>query len=375
MKFRVDPRGVTLANPDVLNPAPSPNAPATYLLRIPVHFTQLLDDVLHQWGATLIKKLGAEYFLVKRRHGAVLDTLLTPRFIRWVLPLHHVWPCNPSKMEGFGEKAAQTLTTKFSDSGIQGVFVGVLDASSRDEFYKIQAKSLRGRVMQLFGDAAVGFAKVEDQDASKPSLFCLVGEQGLYCGVGSPRETNGFYPGGTKFISQKAPHMISRAGAKIAEALHYVRLVREVPRRAAHWLELGACPGGMTSELLERGYRVTAVDRAPLDPRLRGRDGLKFHKADVAEFVADVGTEFDALLCDMNGESSFALGEVVRLARLLRPGGLVVFTLKASGIESYKDYVDHLGSAVKQAKAGGLRLIANTHLTYNRHELTLFFER
>jgi len=287
--------------------------------------------------------------------------------------MDHVWPCQPRKMEDFIEKAAGAVAKKFAGKGIQGVFVGVLDPSSREGFYKTMAKSLRGRVMQLFGEASL--CKVEEQDPGMPSLFCLVGEEGLYCGVENPRAANGFYPGGTKFISQKAPHMISRAGAKIAEALHYLELYRPVPPEGSRWLELGACPGGMTSELLERKYRVTAVDRAPLDVRLKGREGLKFSKADVSAYEPDQGELFEALLCDMNGDPSFALGQVVRLSRFLRKGGLVVFTLKATGIESHGQYIDHFRAAVLRAEKGGLGLLANTHLTYNRHEFTLFFER
>ena len=169
--------------------------------------------------------------------------------------------------------------------------------------------------------------------------------------------------------------MISRAGAKIAEALHYLRLYREPPAAGSHWLELGACPGGMTSELLERGYMVTAVDRAPLDSRLRNRENLKFLKSDVTEYEPDPGVRFDALLCDMNGETSLALGQVARMARNLSPKALVVFTLKTAGIASYREFVGHFRSAIAQAEAGRLRLITSTHLTSNRHEFTLFFEK
>jgi hypothetical protein len=356
--------------------AVSPSGPPpTSLIRIPIHFEAFRNEILGDLGASLIKPLAAEYLLV-RMHGAPkLAPLPTPRFVRWMIPMDHLWPCQPRKMADFTEKAARTLATKFSGRDLQGVFIGLLDPSAKDAFYKTMATSLRGRTLQLFGDEAKGFRKVEEQDPMKPSLFCLIGDEGLYGGVSSPGEANGFYPGGTKFISQKAPHMISRAGAKIAEALHYLRLHLKAPAAGSHWLELGACPGGMTSELLERGYKVTAVDRAPLDPRLKGREHLHFVKADSADFVPDPGIRFDALLCDMNGETDFALGQVVRHAKALKPDGLVVFTLKTAGVTDYQDILRHYRAAMAQAVAGGLRLVTSTHLTYNRHEFTLFFEK
>ena len=80
-----------------------------------------------------------------------------------------------------------------------------------------------------------------------PNLFCLVGKEGLFCGLQSPAASNGFYPGGTKFIRQNTPDTISRAGAKIAEALHYLQLKKTPPPAGSQWLELGASPGGMTA--------------------------------------------------------------------------------------------------------------------------------
>ena len=67
----------------------------------------------------------------------------------------------------------------------------------------------------------------------------------------------------------------------------------------SHWLDLGASPGGMTSELLARGHRVTAVDRAPLDARLRHANGLIFAQEDVAAFRPRTDMVFDAIVCDL----------------------------------------------------------------------------
>ncbi|MFC7338315.1 SAM-dependent methyltransferase [Haloferula chungangensis] len=346
-----------------------------WLIRISKHFADFTDDVIAGLEAKKVKSLGEEYTLIQCRNPSRLQGSDASHFVRWNLPMSHVWPCNPQKMEGFIEKAAQTLHRKFSGQGLQGVFVGILDPSARDGYYKALATNLRGRTLQIFDEEAKGFKSVEEQDASKSSLFCMVGKEGLYCGVQSPKGSNGFYPGGTKFISQKADHTISRAGAKIAEALHYLPLHRPVPPEGGHWLELGACPGGMSSELLERGYEVTAIDRAPLDQRLDKHRGLHFIKADVAEFEPSARASFDALLCDMNGETPIALGQVIRLSKSLKPGGLVVFTLKTAGVDSYAGINQHFENALNQAVKGWLKLIAATHLTYNRNEFTLFFER
>ena len=295
-------------------------------------------------------------------------------FIRWNMPVQHSWPCHPRAMAGFVEKAAQALTRKFAAAQPQLLLVGVLDPSSADTYYRKLASNLRGRTLQLFPVPVLPAPEVEAQDPDAVTLFCLLGNEGVFCGLHPPKLANGFYPGGTRFISQHSPTTISRAGAKVAEALHYLRLHRQLPPPQAHWLELGASPGGMTSELLARGYRVTAVDRAPLHPRLATTPGLAYTCSDAATFRPPTGTRYDAILSDMNGPASDSLTAVLRLAKFLVPGGLVIFTLKTAGVSSSEE-VQHLCAAITtRAAGGGLRWLAQTHLTYNRHEFTLFFE-
>ena len=152
-------------------------------------------------------------------------------------------------------------------------------------------------------------------------------------------------------------------------------MFRPEPPSGTAWLELGASPGGMTSELLKRKYKVTAVDRAPLDARLAREKGLQFTKADIAWFVPEVGAKFGAMLCDMNGDPREAMKQVVRLSVFLKPGGIVIFTLKTTGAETM-DRIETLERGILEtAEKAGLRLIVETHLTYNRQEFTLFFER
>jgi 23S rRNA (cytidine2498-2'-O)-methyltransferase len=232
---------------------------------------------------------------------------------------------------------------------------------------------LRGRTLQLFPPAVAAIKDVEAQLPDRATLFCLVGKEGLYCGMQSPKDSNGFYPGGTKYISQSSPDTISRAGAKIAEALHYLRLYQEVPAAGSHWLELGACPGGMTSELLEREYRVTAIDRAPLDKRLDRKDRLHFILGDVATFEPGTTVSFDAILSDMNGDALEAMSQVARLSKKLKQCGLAIFTLKTSGVASFSEMNDLFNHAIQIAKSSGLLLLAKTHLTYNRLEFTMIF--
>ena len=348
-------------------------APAQWLVRISEVFAPFTGEILTALGASAAKPLGSEYQLVKLADPAALHDSRAAKFVRWNLPVHLAWPCNPKKMDGFVEKAAQAIFRKFGSTCPQALLFGPLDPSAPHPYYKTLASNLRGRTLQLFPRLA-GAPDAEAQSPDAPTLFCLVGKEGLFCGLQSPKDSNGFFPGGTKYISQSAASTISRAGAKIAEALHYLRLHRPPIAPGSHWLELGASPGGMTSELLQRGFRVTAVDRAPLDARLKNAPGLTFAHGDAATFTPAAGERFDALLSDMNGDARDSIGHVIRLSRQLRPGGLVVFTLKTPNVTTVGEADALFDEVDTLADRAGLRLFARTHLTYNRQEFTLFFE-
>ena len=346
---------------------------STWLIRIPAVFAAWEGDILRGLGAEARKLLGREFRLIRLEDPAVLGDSAAAKYVRWNLPVHHSWPCCPREVEGFIEKAAQALARKFGGMAPQTVLAGAFDPGDPVRYYRTLASNLRGRTLQLFPPGAGAVKSAEDQDRQAPTLFCMVGKEGLFCGMRSPAAAHGYYPGGTKYIRQNTPGTISRAGAKIAEALHHLRLYQPPPSAGSRWLELGASPGGMTAELLERGYQVTAVDRAPLDSRLEGVGGLRFVLADAATFRPDKGAAYEAILSDMNGEARESITRVIRLTEYLRPGGLVVFTLKLAGVGSFAAANAVEADVVGRAAVAGLRVIARTHLTYNRHEFTLFF--
>jgi 23S rRNA C2498 (ribose-2'-O)-methylase RlmM len=343
-------------------------------VRVSEVFEEFVPDIVAGLSGEVLKKLGSEYHLIRTSDPRALQQSEASKFIRWNLPVEHAWPCNPEKMEGFVEKAAQALARKFGSRDPQALFIGQLDPSASNRYYKTLASNLRGRTLQLFSKEIAGFKEVEAQDCDQPTLFCLIGSEGLFCGMQSPKASNGLHPGGTKYISQNSPDTISRAGAKIAEALHYLLMHRKPLRKGGRWLELGASPGGMTSELLARGYQVTAIDRAPLDKRLDRQANLVFARLDVAAFQPNPRMRYDAILSDMNGDPAESIRQVGRLSRNLNPGGLVVFTLKTTGASGFAEINALDRSVVETAAREGLQLVARTHLTYNRHELTLFFE-
>ena len=111
--------------------------------------------------------------------------------------------------------------------------------------------------------------------------------------------------------------------------------------------------------------------------RLKGRAGLVFVHSDVTHFEPGAGVVYDAMLSDLNGPPEESIDEVIRLSGALKPGGLVVFTVKVAKVEagSMAGTCARVRRIEERAAGAGLRVVARTHLTYNRHEFTLFLER
>lgn len=343
------------------------------LIRISEVFAPLHEMILARCGIRAAKRLGREYWLFSCDEKWNASTYPESLWLRWNMRVDHAWPCVPEKTENFLEKSALALIRKFATAPLQQIMVGPLLSGSPHPLYKKMSSQLQQRLRTEFPLRCHG-QEPEHQDPQGMTLFVLLGKEGLFASVSSPRDCGGFFAGGSKHISHRASHSISRAGAKVAEALHFLPLHRPAPPASSHWLELGASPGGMTAELLERGYLVTAVDRAPMDARVASHPRLQCYAQDARNFQPPRGEFYDALLCDMNGSAAESLDTVLTKVPSLRSGAVVVFTMKTHRAANLDDMVALHQHVIAQAKKGGLSFLAQTHLTYNRHEFTLFWQ-
>jgi len=289
------------------------------------------------------------------------------------MPIEHTWPANPSKTDAFVEKAAQGLYRKFGEAAPANILVAAVHADPRS---KAMASNLRGRALQVFGFEGRS-PSPETVDPDAPVVIALVSSKGLQAGVTTPRRAKSYYSGGIRFVRQEGEAVVSRAGAKIVEGLTLLSLCRALPAPPdlAHWLELGASPGGMTAELLSRGYRVTALDRAALAPKLKGHARLIFRNEDVTAYSPPSGMLYDALLCDMNGPWERSIKEVIRLSGFLVPNSPLVFTLKFNTLETPAAVLGAIRQVDAIALAAGVVSLLTTHSSFNRNELTCLFRR
>jgi 23S rRNA (cytidine2498-2'-O)-methyltransferase len=121
----------------------------------------------------------------------------------------------------------------------------------------------------------------------------------------------------------------SRAFTKLVEAEQRLGL-----RIAAGetCVDLGACPGSWSYVALNRGARVTAVDRSPLRADLMANPHLTFHQGDAFKFTPDAPVDW--LLCDVIAAPERSVELVLDWVRQRRCRRFVV-TIKFKGHADY----------------------------------------
>lgn len=175
--------------------------------------------------------------------------------------------------------------------------------------------------------------------------------------LASPTKASPFVNGECLFAEDRAGPP-NRAYLKLWEA--FCRIGRW-PAVGERCLDLGASPGGWTWVLASLGTLVTAVDRAPLDPRVATLPGVTERR----ESAFGVAPEtVDWLVCDVIAYPDRLLALVQRWIEA-GAAGTIICTIKFQGA------TDHDAADAFAAIPGG-RLM---HLFHNKHELTFVWGR
>lgn len=175
--------------------------------------------------------------------------------------------------------------------------------------------------------------------------------------LASPVKTSPFPNGECRFVEDRTGPP-SRAYLKLWEAC---ALLRRWPRPGETCLDLGAAPGGWTWALASLGARVTAVDKAPLDPAVAAMPGVTLRQDSAFALAPE---PVDWLCCDV---VAYPARLLALLRRWLDAGAArhVVATVKFQG---------ETGHATAEAFAA-IPHARLRHLFHNKHELAFLWSR
>jgi len=131
-------------------------------------------------------------------------------------------------------------------------------------------------------------------------------------------------------------------------------------------IDLGASPGGWTRILRQRGFSVWAVDPAAMDDRIAHDPDVHHVRTTANPFLATTDLVADLVVNDMRMDPGLSSALMVEAARRVRPGGMMIQTLKVTPHQALR-VVRH--ALANLAPAWDVVLARQLH--HNRNEVTV----
>jgi 23S rRNA (cytidine2498-2'-O)-methyltransferase len=186
-----------------------------------------------------------------------------------------------------------------------------------------------------------------------------------FLGVSAVADNLSDWAGGVRRFA-RMDEQVSRSEFKLLEALEVFGI--DLPVRGIA-LDLGAAPGGWTRTLRERGLYVTAIDPAELAPGLLNDKGIRYRRTTAENYLANAPDQFDVIVNDMRMDARAAARLMCAYARVLRPGGFVIMTLKLPEHER-EPFIDHAFNILRMAYT----IAGARQLFHNRSEITVYLQ-
>lgn len=168
------------------------------------------------------------------------------------------------------------------------------------------------------------------------------------------------WPDGQCFFIEDKENPPNRAYLKLWEAL---TLLNRYPQKGDLALDLGASPGGWTYVMQSFGAQVTAVDKAPLSPKIASLPGVQcLQQSAFALEPEQSEVTYNWVLSDVACYPERAYNLIMKWIESKKAKQLI-FTIKLQGKTDLKIIQE-------------LQKIPNSHISnlfYNKHEATFFY--
>ncbi|WP_133180828.1 23S rRNA (cytidine(2498)-2'-O)-methyltransferase RlmM [Shewanella decolorationis] len=201
---------------------------------------------------------------------------------------------------------------------------------------------------------------------------CFIGPGRAYVGYSFSNNSSPYFMGIPRLkMAADAP---SRSSLKLDEA--FAQFVpkeeQEVRVRSGmNAVDLGACPGGWTYQLVRRGMMVSAVDNGPMNEKLMETGQVKHFREDGFRFEPQRKNIY-WLVCDM-------VEKPARVAELIEAWAIngwfkeAIFNLKLPMKSRYKEVMAILNTMQEILKENGINefQLQCKHLYHDRDEVTV----
>ncbi|MGY3803793.1 SAM-dependent methyltransferase [Pigmentibacter ruber] len=345
----------------------------SWLVHVAKNFFPVWENLLKlQLKSSLeIKKISNDFYLITAGDSFLAEKLLNSIFVKFAMPVEYMWPTK-LEQKGIIEKCAQGLFAKFKDQSFLNAVVFSVERKNQT-----LASNIRGRLLQVLDTQnQIDRKKAErikwtknptTQHPEQKNLIVAISEKCIWAGILSPKLSGSYFAGGRRYVSTGSEDTASRAAAKFVEAAELMNLNGFKLPEKSNYLELGAAPGGITSELVNRQNHVWAVDKALLDKKLLQNPLVHFINKDAREYRPDL--QFSCIVCDMNGPALISAEICAGFIQNLENKGYVIFTYKIHNISDFGTEFEKIVNTFKKKNA---KILFARQLYNNKQEVTLF---
>ncbi|WP_372882468.1 23S rRNA (cytidine(2498)-2'-O)-methyltransferase RlmM [Psychromonas sp.] len=201
--------------------------------------------------------------------------------------------------------------------------------------------------------------------------LCFLDNKSAYIGFSAPNNRSEFYMGIPRLRSpSEAP---SRSTLKLDEAIQVFLSAEEQEQRlhsGMRAVDLGACPGGWTYQLVRRGLFVTAIDNGAMAQSLMDTGQVTHYMVDGFKYEPE-RKNIDWLVCDM-------IEKPKRVAKLMAQWLIdgwckeAIFNLKLPMKKRYQEAAEDIKILTDMFENEGLQYeLQAKHLYHDREEITL----
>ena len=201
--------------------------------------------------------------------------------------------------------------------------------------------------------------------------LCFLDNQSAYIGFSVPNNRSELYMGIARLrFPSEAP---SRSTLKLDEAIQVFLTPQEQEERlhsGMRAVDLGACPGGWTYQLVRRGLFVTCIDNGAMATSLMDSGQVTHYMVDGFKYEPE-RKNIDWLVCDM-------IEKPKRVAKLMAKWLIegwckeAIFNLKLPMKKRYQEASTDIKILTDMINAAGLQYeLQAKHLYHDREEITL----
>ena len=254
-----------------------------------------------------------------------------PVFLRHIFPVEFIFGYN-NILENSGFDA---IINKYKSQIAQNTALSV-QVRSKTGGKAYNLKEIKNYISEKF-EKLENINELNSGYISNPQkiISVFISEDIIYAGISDAVNNLSSWSGGMRHYALNES-VISRAEFKLLELFEYFpELVNlnnnKNKQEKLTALDLGASPGGWTKILIEKGYKVTAVDPNKLSDVLNDNPDVEYYKCLTEDFFAKnikKRGSFDLITNDMRMHSVQSAKIMAEACGFLKDGGYLIMTLK-----------------------------------------------